>query len=223
MASLVAPNHTLHLHNVDESMKPTKVRKLLYYAFTPYGKVVDVVVKRTRRIRGQAWVVFDSVTSATIAKQAMNDFPFGSHGKHLKISFARSKSDAIAKLDGTYRVNSTEHRARNFTTIDQQDNNGIPNTSSMQVETSETDDSATSQNNTGNKLLVQGLDEDVTLPQLQALFGQYEGLTNVRLVSAKGLAFVEFQNEFTAETAKQGLQNLKIRDGVELQISNAAQ
>eukprot|EP00117_Sycon_ciliatum_P003457 scpid79715/ scgid5511/ U1 small nuclear ribonucleoprotein A len=51
-------------------------------------------------MRGQAFVVFREVRSATEAIRAMQGFPL--FEKSMRIAYAKSKSDAIAKIEGTY-------------------------------------------------------------------------------------------------------------------------
>ena len=44
--------------------------------FSQFGTVLDVVAMKTLRMRGQAFVVFKDVSSATNAMRAMQNFPF---------------------------------------------------------------------------------------------------------------------------------------------------
>ncbi|TGZ75932.1 hypothetical protein CRM22_000108 [Opisthorchis felineus] len=55
---------------------------------------------RTLKMRGQAFVVFDDVNSATTALRAMQSFPL--YEKPMRIEFAKGDSDIIAKRKGTY-------------------------------------------------------------------------------------------------------------------------
>merc|ERR1719498_1111916 len=50
--------------------------------------------------RGQAWIIFKQTSSATNALKSLQGFPF--YNKPMRINFARTKSDAVAKADGTY-------------------------------------------------------------------------------------------------------------------------
>ncbi len=52
------------------------MKKCLYAIFSQFGKILDVVVMRSIRLRGQAWVVFEEIGSATAALRAMQGFPF---------------------------------------------------------------------------------------------------------------------------------------------------
>lgn len=63
-----------------------------------------------------------------------------------------------------------------------------------------------------NKILfLQNLPTDVRQDQLIALFGQYPGLAEVRMIpTKKDIAFVEFVDETTAGVAKDALHNYKL-------------
>merc|ERR1719498_808022 len=50
--------------------------------------------------RGQAWIIFKDSSSATNALKSLQGFPF--YNKPMRINYARTKSDAVAKADGTY-------------------------------------------------------------------------------------------------------------------------
>jgi len=51
-------------------------------------------------MRGQAHVVFRDIQTATQAMRALQGFEF--FGFEMQIQYAKSKSDTIAKLDGTF-------------------------------------------------------------------------------------------------------------------------
>lgn len=70
--------------------------------FSPYGQVLSIVAMKTPKMRGQAHVAFANVASARSALRALQGFNL--YGKDLKLAFAKTKSDAIAKLEGTYRM-----------------------------------------------------------------------------------------------------------------------
>lgn len=52
-------------------------------------------------MRGQAFVCFKEISSATNALRQMQNFPF--YDKPIKVSYAKSKSDVLAKADGTFQ------------------------------------------------------------------------------------------------------------------------
>jgi len=93
-------NQTIYINNLDDKIKKEELRKSLYAVFLQFGPILDIVALKTPRLRGQAFVVFRDVTSATSAIRQMNNFPF--YDKPMKITYAKAKSDAIAKLDGSF-------------------------------------------------------------------------------------------------------------------------
>ena len=52
-------------------------------------------------MRGQAFVIFQDITAATTAAKSMQGFPF--YDKPMRIAFAKTDSDIIAKKKGTFR------------------------------------------------------------------------------------------------------------------------
>jgi RNA recognition motif-containing protein len=48
----------------------------LYFLFSQYGEILDIVTKKSREMRGQAFIVFRSLESATAAKSALQNFNF---------------------------------------------------------------------------------------------------------------------------------------------------
>ncbi len=74
-------------------------------------------------------------------------------------------------------------------------------------------------------LLVQGLPTTLAAAALsdvlRSLFGQFAGLTEVRPVAQRGLAFVEFASEAAASPALQGLHNFKLDAQTTLSVSYA--
>ncbi|KAI0430950.1 hypothetical protein F5Y09DRAFT_211054 [Xylaria sp. FL1042] len=99
----IAPNQTLYVTNLPSSkINKADLKTALYLLFSTHGPVLDVVALRTEKMRGQAHIVFRDTHAATQAMRSLDGFQF--LGKELKIQYAKSKSDVIAKLDGTYRL-----------------------------------------------------------------------------------------------------------------------
>lgn len=102
----IPPNQTLYVTNLPSAkIQKSDLRTALYMLFSTYGPVLDVVAMKTMKMRGQAHIVYRDVQTATQAMRALNGAQF--LGKDLKIEYAKSKSDTIAKLDGTFRIPST--------------------------------------------------------------------------------------------------------------------
>lgn len=66
-----------------------------------------------------------------------------------------------------------------------------------------------------NKILfVQNLPDDYDVESLTGIFGRYEGFREVRLVPGRrGIAFVEYEAEAGAITAKENTAGMALADG----------
>ncbi|CAO1615550.1 unnamed protein product [Parajaminaea phylloscopi] len=91
------PNTSLHVNNLNTKTKKPELRRQLYALFSAYGKVIDVVATRAAGMRGQAFVVFRDLASATAARRALEGFEF--YERSLRISYANSKSKASLILE----------------------------------------------------------------------------------------------------------------------------
>ncbi|ESR45207.1 U2 small nuclear ribonucleoprotein B'' 2 [Citrus sinensis] len=96
----IPPNQTIYIKNLNEKIKKEELKRSLYCLFSQYGRIFDVVALKTPKLRGQAWVVFSEVTAASNAVRQMQNFPF--YDKPMRIQYAKSKSDCIAKEDGSF-------------------------------------------------------------------------------------------------------------------------
>lgn len=95
-------SHTLYVQNINDKIKIETLKKSLYLLFSAYGDVIEVHLRKQRNYRGQAWVVFKSPKNCQHALAKLQDVPF--YGKKLKLTPSTSKSDIIAKADGTYQA-----------------------------------------------------------------------------------------------------------------------
>ncbi|KAI9883698.1 MAG: hypothetical protein M1823_004530 [Watsoniomyces obsoletus] len=96
------PNQTLYVSNLNDKIQKTDLKISLYTLFSTYGPVLDVVALKTMKMRGQAHITFRDVHASTQAMRLLQGFEF--FGREMKIQYAKTKSDTIAKLDGTYRM-----------------------------------------------------------------------------------------------------------------------
>lgn len=96
----VPPNHTIYLKNLNDKIKLDRMKASLYAAFSQYGQILEVVMSKARRLRGQAWITFDDVASASSALRAMNGTAV--FDKPLVIQFGKDKADVIARREGTF-------------------------------------------------------------------------------------------------------------------------
>ncbi|TMW98576.1 U2 small nuclear ribonucleoprotein B'' [Solanum lycopersicum] len=214
----IPPNQTIYIKNLNEKVKKEELKRSLYCLFSQYGRIVDIVALKTPKLRGQSWVVFSEVTSASNAVRQMQNFPF--YDKPMRIQYAKSKSDCIAKAEGTYdkkkkQDEKVEKRKRTEETPPQtgaangsrtDSNGGGPAAASRQGKPSAQDVAEPN-----NILFIQNLPYETTSMMLEVLFKQYPGFREVRMIEAKpGIAFVEFDDDVQSSVAMQALQGFKI-------------
>ncbi|CAJ0952348.1 unnamed protein product [Ranitomeya imitator] len=106
------PNNTIYINNLNEKIKKDaygtgklhvieELKKSLYAIFSQFGQILDILVSRSLKMRGQAFVIFKEVSSATNALRSMQGFP-STISRWLRIQYAKSDSDIIAKIKGTF-------------------------------------------------------------------------------------------------------------------------
>ncbi|KAF9404239.1 hypothetical protein BGZ94_004278 [Podila epigama] len=100
-STTIAPNQTIYIRNLCEKIKKDELKRSLYCLFSAYGKIISIVATKTTQGRGQAFIAFSDIVASTAALRGLQGFTF--YGKAMEIQYAKTKSDAIAKLDGTYK------------------------------------------------------------------------------------------------------------------------
>ena len=66
--------------------------------FSEYGTILEVVAKTNLKAKGQAFIVFDNVESATRAIEEINGFDI--FDKPMILDYAKTRSDATVQREG---------------------------------------------------------------------------------------------------------------------------
>ncbi|EIM83563.1 RNA-binding domain-containing protein [Stereum hirsutum FP-91666 SS1] len=225
-------SETLYIQNLNEKIRIEVLKNSLRGLFKSYGEVLDVVAHNNLRMRGQAFVSFESPEIAAKALKEVKGFPL--YSKPMQISFARTRSDAVVKkLDATNFDQHKEHRLQHKK--ETRYTNPIKRKFREKRVASEMDGATSApapkrpnvqmpdEYLPPNKILfLQNLPESVTKPQLEALFTQYPNLHEVRLIpTKKDIAFVEYVDEGSATVAKDALHNYKLDGENKIKITFA--
>jgi RNA recognition motif-containing protein len=227
-------SETLYIQNLNEKIKIEQMKSTLRSLFKGYGRILDVVAHGNLRMRGQAFVSFESKEVAAKALKEVKNFPL--YAKPMQISFAKSRSDAVVKtLDQEHfeqhhaariakkrrtRWDNPTHRKRKAKRAAAAD---ATNPSATAPAPRRPVVQMPDEYLPPNKILfLQNLPIDVHRDQLMALFGQYPGLSDVRMIpTKKDIAFVEFMDEATATVAKDALHNYKLDGEGKIKITFA--
>jgi U2 small nuclear ribonucleoprotein B'' len=90
----MSAQQTLYLKNLPDKVRKEELRRSLYLMFSQFGPVVDIVVMKTSKARGQAWVVFADTQSCTTALQAV-DGKQSLYGKVVEAAYAKESSFVV--------------------------------------------------------------------------------------------------------------------------------
>ncbi|CAE6411210.1 unnamed protein product [Rhizoctonia solani] len=230
----VDASETLYIQNLNEKVKIEQMKSTLRSLFKGYGKILDVVAHGNLRMRGQAFVSFESKEVAAKALKEVKNFPL--YAKPMQISFAKSRSDAVVKeLDPEHfdQHHSTRVAAKRRKRWDNPHQRKRKAKRAAAADATNSAAAATAPRRPvvqmpdeylpPNKILfLQNLPTDVRQEQLLALFGQYPGLSEVRMIpTKKDIAFVEFVDEATSTVAKEALHNYKLDGENKIKITFA--
>ncbi|KAG5519738.1 hypothetical protein PMAC_000011 [Pneumocystis sp. 'macacae'] len=208
--STFPPSETVYIRNLSEKIKIDILKKSLEAVFSSYGTILDIVAHKNIRMRGQAFVVFDSVDSAQKAIADVQAFTL--FDKPMVLQYSRTKSDATVKRLGTHEE-FEEHKKQRLERKEK--------LKMIQPKTKQTN-ASTAKKNPPKKpqkqhtipdehlpphkiLFLQKLPENITAEVLSAVFGRFSGFKEVRMVPGRpGIAFVEYETNDEAVVAKHG-------------------
>jgi len=174
----VPPNHTLYLNNLNDKIKADRLKATLYATLSQHGKILEIVMGRARRLRGQAWVTFDDVASASNALRAVSGN--GLFEKPVVAHFAKEKADVIARREGTFVPR--EKRKREPKPAQPQAKKQVGENGSAAARSSGAAPPPAPAQNVPNKILfLQDLPDSCNQEMLSVLFKQYQGFKVRRL------------------------------------------
>lgn len=199
MESSHLPTPTVYIKNLNTKLKKGFLKSSLYALFSQYGQIIDLVALKTEKMRGQAFVVYKDIVSASTAIRSLNGFNF--FGKELNLDYSRHKSKATLEFESMFDPSGQEIMHKDVLEEEKE----IEKTSEP------------------NKILfVENLPNDASEGMLTVLFQSHIGFKQVRAISGrKDIAFVEFDDVTHAAMAKTVLNNFRIDDSHLIAISFA--
>ncbi|KAM0144961.1 hypothetical protein ACHAP3_000083 [Botrytis cinerea] len=228
------PNATLYVNNLEESIKPAALIEALTELFSEYGTILEIVAKTNLKAKGQAFIVFEDVESATKAIEDIQGFEL--FGKEMRIAYAKTRSDASVKREGGHeelevhkRRRLAEKERKKAAEITLRPTNGpaLANPADLAARPIKATRGAGLKSSNPaaaavvpdeylppNKILfVQNLPEEYDVDMLTSIFGRFEGFREVRLVPGrKGIAFVEYETETGSIGAKENTAGMALGD-----------
>ena len=190
----------------------------LYFLFNQFGKILDIIMMKKNKMRGQAFIIFENYKNCENAKLSLENFKI--FGKNMKIEFAQKKSFAtkiqnsefiykdyknLKKQNYLYKNKENEKLNEN-SEIEKTEN--LENSEIVKIEKSEK-----IEKNWNNILLVNNFPENANEELLKYIFKQYPGYKSAKLLEDQnGMGFVEFYSPIQASIALKALDGFKISE-----------
>uniref|UniRef100_A0A4W3JYB0 Small nuclear ribonucleoprotein polypeptide B2 n=1 Tax=Callorhinchus milii TaxID=7868 RepID=A0A4W3JYB0_CALMI len=212
----IRPNHTIYINNINDKIKKDELKRALYSLFSQFGQIVDIVALKTMKMRGQAFVIFKELCSATSGLRQLQGFPF--YGKPMRIQYAKTDSDVTSKMRGTFADKEKKKEKKKAKAQEQSAANKKMNLVKKLFSLPH----LVPDNPPNYILFLTNLPEETNEMMLSMLFNQFPGFKEVRLVPGRhDIAFVEFENEGQAGAARDALQGFRITPSHAMKITYA--
>lgn len=228
------------MKNLEERIKIDQLKEALTEIFSEYGNIIDLVAKKNLKAKGQAFIVFDSADDAAKAIEEINGFEL--FDKPMQLDFARTRSDAtVLKQEGEPGLEkwkrtrlAEKERKQALEATQQKLKRPAPSMASAQetaggltarpAKTAKGAGLKSSGTNAAaivpdeylppNKILfIRDLPDSYDADGLSRIFSRFEGFKEVRMVPGrKGIAFVEYEAEAGAISAKEATAGMQLGD-----------
>ena len=164
--------------------------------FSRYGEIIDIIVKKNKKLRGQAFIIFKNRASSIVAKNCLNDTLF--MGKQIRIDFSNKKSNVFLSYKGEY-LNKNKTNKNNL----QKNKDKLCEFLELKEK-----DLTITENTTSNRIFVKNINEEITLSIIESVFQTFKGFISAKLM--KGYAIVEYSSKELAEVALNNTNNQKL-------------
>ena len=202
------PNETIYIRNLSEKTSITSLKRELLQLFAKYG-CKEIVAHKNVRMRGQAFVVFETIPEAEKALKDLQGYPIDD--KAMLIQFAKSKSDRVVQHNNPAALE--QHKAERLARKEARGPLKAATSNKRSTKrAANAKASATDANPPHKILLVQNLPEDITNDVMQAVFGRFAGFRDIRMVPGRNLAFVEYTDDAAAMEAKESTNGVTISE-----------
>ena len=170
--------------------------------------------------RGQAWIIYDEVETASSAMDELQgQLAFG---KKMRISFSRNLSDVTRQRRGIERREKQKPCVSDLAKPPEAPPLTEPKTEVFFQTSLSAPKTSSSRYNPPNRILfIENLSDDTTGNRLSSLFEKFDGFLEARVIPNRGVAFIEFNDEYSSQAPLGKLQNFEIEPGRFLSISNA--
>lgn len=194
------PIETVYVNNLNDRVSLTKQREKLLSLFSKHGEIIQITLHKNLKMKGQAFITFKTPAEAERAISRVAGVKVFS--KAINVTFAKSRSDAFyAKID-TANVEQISTRKRVKEEMEEKRKKAklealVQTDKITPVSAPKKKASARAWSNVppNSILLLQNLPKGILQKLLEDIFAKYAGFVRVRLISARNLSFVDFEDE----------------------------
>lgn len=190
---------TLYVNNINDTISKSKISYVLNRLFGRYGSVAEIRLRKSLKMKGQAFVTYKDKESCDKALAKLQGRPV--FKKPIKITHAKAASDAYLLLVGDIELLDKREEQRKR----RKDEAALATSKRTKTPSSKTPEITDSQLKLWkllppNKvLLLQNLTaEHLDSTLMEAVFEKYDGFERIRLIKFRKLAFIDFELEAQA-------------------------
>ena len=232
----------VYVRNLEERIKIPELKEALTEIFSEYGNIIDLVAKTNLKAKGQAFIVFDSPDDAAKAIEEVNGFELFDKPMQLDFARTRSDATVLREdgehgLEKWKRARLAEKERKQALEATQQklkrpaptaatgpDAAAAGGLAARPAKTAKGAGLKASGSNAAaiipdeylppNKILfLRDLPDSYDADGLSRIFSRFEGFKEVRMVPGrKGIAFVEYEAEAGAISAKEATAGMQLGD-----------
>lgn len=227
----IEPTHisTIYINNLNDKINLKRLKITLTKQFSHYGRIINIAIhnKRHVRMKGQVFISYDDKDLALKAVEGMNNKRI--YRKNIGVSLAKQESDIVLLKNGgiediEQRKKSKAEKLSNEVKEDKTPTNkdGKTNTNKKNKEKIQ-DISYWKSLPPNDILLLQNLNNHVDEIKIEDFFENFNGFNKVRLIKARNLSFIEFNDETLSSNCLNSIhdENLKEIFGDQVIISFA--
>merc|ERR1712227_228836 len=196
------PCHTIYINNINDKVKKVELLRQVYALTSTYGQVIDIMISKAPKLRGQAFVTYKEIADASSAIKRLQGFPF--YDKPLKVAFARRESTMITQAKKYQAPKDERAQAKEMNAKLAKKKGAVPTANGEEA-------SAT--------IYVENLPNEANESMLNLLFQQFPGFKKSRPLPSGGKAFIDFAEARQAASAKTALNGFKVTPEKAIQLS----
>lgn len=187
------PIETVYVNNLNDKVSLGKLKSALQETFARYGNVLDITAHSNLKMKGQAFITYDTIEASSNAVQKLQNYKL--FDKPIRVSYAKGNSDShYTRTENLEPI--AQRKARKLEAEQQKQAKSDAHVVKKRKKQPAQPNFAKLPPN--KILLIQNLNTSPT--ELEEFFATAEGFINTRFIKVRNLAFIEFEaTKYAAE------------------------